>query len=203
MATGYTYEVIKNPNMTFNQFAWKCSRAFGAFIDMRDEPMDAPIVLEVKPSDYYLKCVERHKIELKQFEEKSDDLVFKEMIARYKKFGGDSLKSNKDTDEENARLQAMLDKVIAWDVPSDFQNLKDFMMEQLKMSIFTPVDVSDDMEEPTRDMIGKYRADKIKGYQDDIVRYEDIYAEEVERTNKRNEWVRKFRELVGPAPREK
>jgi len=44
MPTGYTH-IIEERDVTFNEFAKRCLRAMGATIDMREEPLDAPLRL--------------------------------------------------------------------------------------------------------------------------------------------------------------
>ena len=38
MPTGYTLDLYNGKDITFEEFVLKCARAFGALIDMRDEP---------------------------------------------------------------------------------------------------------------------------------------------------------------------
>ena len=55
MPTGYTLELYDGKDITFEEFVLKCARAFGALINMRDEPRDAPIPERFEPSYYHLK----------------------------------------------------------------------------------------------------------------------------------------------------
>lgn len=68
MATGYTYELIDKPETTFEAFALRCSRAFGALIEMREESADAPIPTEIKPSTYHLDALRKAEAEARRFE---------------------------------------------------------------------------------------------------------------------------------------
>ena len=51
MPTGYTSKI--KDDITFEQYAMGCARAFDALIDMRDEASDALIPEELTPSNYH------------------------------------------------------------------------------------------------------------------------------------------------------
>ncbi len=53
MPTGYTAMFLENSEMTFEQWALQCSRAFGVLVHMRDEPLGVDIPIVVQPSSYY------------------------------------------------------------------------------------------------------------------------------------------------------
>ena len=52
MPTGYTARLCDG-EQTFKDFAMLCARACGALIEMREDPMDAPIPEKIKRSSYY------------------------------------------------------------------------------------------------------------------------------------------------------
>lgn len=52
MPTGYTAAIADG--IDFKTYALSCARAFGALVEMRDEPANAPIPEEFKPSSYYV-----------------------------------------------------------------------------------------------------------------------------------------------------
>ena len=58
MPNMYTAD-IEEKNITFEQYALRCSRAFDALISLHDEFLGAEIPDEIKPSDYHLKEVQR------------------------------------------------------------------------------------------------------------------------------------------------
>lgn len=57
MPTGYTAAIADG--ISFTNYAMGCARAFGALIEMRDEPSDAPIPEEFKPSTYHLEELQK------------------------------------------------------------------------------------------------------------------------------------------------
>ena len=65
MPTGYT-DLINN-GCTFNEFVMGCARAFGATIDMRDEPLGAEIPEKFELSDYHSAKIDEAKRETKEF----------------------------------------------------------------------------------------------------------------------------------------
>lgn len=60
MPTGYTWDI--KDEITFEQFIMNCARAFGALVEMRDEPRDKKIPDELKPSDYHNKELSKHQM---------------------------------------------------------------------------------------------------------------------------------------------
>ena len=67
MPTGYTAMLTEEKEITFEDFALKCARAFGALIEMRDESLDAKIPEEFKVTEY-------HTVELNRAIEKLNDV---------------------------------------------------------------------------------------------------------------------------------
>lgn len=56
MPTGLTNPIYEGrENFTFEDFAMRCARNFGAFVDLRDEPLDMEIDIDkhFQPSGYY------------------------------------------------------------------------------------------------------------------------------------------------------
>ena len=53
MPTGYTAILFDKPETSFRQYAYVCARAFGALVSMRDESLDVPLPVEIKPDSYY------------------------------------------------------------------------------------------------------------------------------------------------------
>lgn len=64
MTTGYTVDMYEGKEVSFPEFATKCARAFGALVSMREEPLDAPIPEEFKPSSYHVEQLEELRNEL-------------------------------------------------------------------------------------------------------------------------------------------
>ena len=83
MPTGYTLDLYDVKDITFEEFALRCARAFGALISMRDEPIDAPIPERFEPSDYHLKELEKAKKRLKEVKKWNEETAEQEAVRAY------------------------------------------------------------------------------------------------------------------------
>jgi hypothetical protein len=134
MATGYTH--IIGEGVSFRKFALTCARAFGATIDMRDDPLDAPIPDTFTPSNYHLEALEKAKAELTEVIALTDEQIAELAIADYNAEVKALADSRAERDALRAKYDAMLDQVKAWEVPTEeHQGLKDFMISQITESI--------------------------------------------------------------------
>lgn len=52
MPTGYTSPLYEGKEISFEQFALRCARNFGALVMMREEPLDTPIPEKFNPCEY-------------------------------------------------------------------------------------------------------------------------------------------------------
>lgn len=204
MPTGYTAELCER-DLTFEQFALTCARAFGACILMRDEPLSTPIPEQFETSDYHSKEIAEAKMQLErllQMPIAEQEAMFAGHVAERRQHAEAAIAEAKAT---NDRLTAMLEKAKAWQPPSgDHAGLKDFMCEQLTETIrfdghcSYSEDELGSLEKLTR---ATFMASKICEAERDIEYHEKELAEETERTRKRNEWVKQLRDsLKGPEP---
>ena len=194
MPTGYTMEINEGKKFTRNDFIMRCARAFGALVEMRDLPMDAPIP-EFQPSTYAIENLERATKELKRIELLTNDKARAELEAEHQK----ELLSRKIAFNKNIELLEKYTKLIAeietWNPPThEHVELKSFCIKQLNDSIEwdcrTALDPFAAPEKPSLEMwIGK----KMDFYNREIEYYEKDHRESVKRANGRNEWVKKYR----------
>lgn len=136
MPTAYTEPIESDPNFTFEAYALRCARAFGALVSLRDEPLDAPLPDMLYPSTYYEENLKRC------------DTEYAELIAlspEYQLAYGEKLKADNLTEicdilarnkERLASYSAMKEKVLAWEPPtaSHAAGLSEFMLNQLDSS---------------------------------------------------------------------
>ena len=196
MPTGYTQRILdaKTP-LTLRQFTLLCARAFGALIEMRDDDLDAPIPEEFKPSDYHLKELDKAKSKLVRLSKwtKTQQKAFN--VAERKKQVKRLKKSLATTEAENSRLSNMRELVTTWDCPFQLLTLKDFMMDQIKISMHTT-------EYETKALSEAEKADhyqtELRSAARDIEYHTERYAEEVNRIKERNEWIKQLRESLPP-----
>ena len=136
MPTGYTSKIYDGEQVTGKEFIMTCARAFGALIEMRDEPMGAQIPEELKVDTHHEKQLERSKQELNNYKnmpiEEIQELVdetYKKKIEENKKYYNEKL-------ELKNRYERVLAEVEQWKLPSpEHQNLKDYAIRQLEESI--------------------------------------------------------------------
>lgn len=134
MPTGYTH-IIEERDVTFAEFAKRCLRAMGATIDMRDDPMDAPLRLP-EVCDYRTERMAELQQRLAAAQARTPEesaaaarADYEEETRRYT----DRLAKYKTSHE---RYLNMISQVQGWKPPTaDHENLKRFMLDQLHMSV--------------------------------------------------------------------
>lgn len=140
MPTGYTANI--KDGISFETFTLQCARAFGATIEMEDEPLDKKIPDKFESSDYHDKEIAELNIKYKAIEnisplqaEKIADDEFKEKIAKNKK-------DIEKTIDLKGKYVDMLTEVKNWKPPSEKHiELKNFMIEQITKSIRCDCDI--------------------------------------------------------------
>ena len=131
--TGYTYKLVEE-GQSFKDFLLTCARAFGALVELRDEPLSSEIpAFEV--GDYYPNQIKTLTEEVKELEGYTleQQVAFgKDKIAKEKEYHTNALAKQK---EQTQRLIEMEARVKEWIPPSsDHTSLKGFMLEQLQTS---------------------------------------------------------------------
>lgn len=198
MPTGYTAPIADG--ITFEQFAWSCARALGALVMMRDEPNNAPIPDRFEPSDYHQKKHEETHAELDQINAMSAAELTECAFADHRS----ELQTYRDYIAKEAALlgkyETMLAKINAWTPPtSDHVGMKDFMIEQITTSIKHDCDSTywhgqiASLGDPMPDA---WKAKRVEKLQSDLAYHEKAYREEVERTDKRNQWIKSLRDSL-------
>lgn len=192
MPTGYTADVVDGKVDDFEQFAKKCARAMGALVMFRDYSTDyIPTIEEVKAQGQ----IERWKNKISEAIEelyKFDSMTDKELEYEYNKVFIERreayLRSKEVTERAAERVNAMLDKVRAWEPPSeDHIAFKTFMIDQLESTLHH--DGRPPKEEwyavPDFDEWVKVRRDNLRR---NIEYAEEQYTREVKNTTNRVVW---------------
>lgn len=197
MPTGYTADVVDGKVTDFPTFALQCARAFGALIEMRDAPHNAPIPDEFKPSTYHVEALERARGELEALRLLTSDERRMAARAEYDDELERRRKSEANTAEVRERLTAMLEEVEAWEPPTlEHFELKTFMRQQLTETIKwdgrglyhdSPLELRTPEE---------WYAAQVAKIEREIEYHAREHAKEVERVNGRNAWVRALRESL-------
>lgn len=134
MATGYTMNISKDE--TFEYFVLGCARAFGALVQMKDDPRDATIPNEIKPSTYHKDSIVGCEVLLKDAKNvtlaEAASLALNEYDLKISEYDN----GNKNKQELEEKYHSMLSKVNEWVPPSaEHVKLKAFMIEQITISI--------------------------------------------------------------------
>ena len=191
MATGYTHPVVDGSVTEFPEFAMQCARAFGALISMRDEPMDAEIPEEFRPSDYSAKKLAEMESKLAKLEAMTSVEAQQGADENYTTRLNAHLEYRAKMKLENERLEAMIHRVRDWVPPTkDHREMKKFMLEQLTSSLH---DMKWGSEEPVRLTAAAWWAEEIASARREVAYYSRQDADERKRAAERTEWVRQLR----------
>ncbi len=198
MPTGYTHAVQTGQVTDFPTFALDCARAFGALIEMRDEPAGTPIPEAFEPSDYHQKAAREAEAELKRLLSMAPEEIIAAAAARNAGATAKWLEQREKCAKERERYEAMLEKVKAWTPPTREHNgLRGLMVSQLEDSI--RFDCSFAPPRPTPKSPDDWHRDRIAQARRDIEYHTSKDQEERERTEGRNRWVRQLRESLTTA----
>ncbi len=194
MPTGYTAGISNG--ITFQKFAMNCARAFGALIEMRDSPSDAPIPENFKKSDYHEKEIAKCKKLLAELERMDSPKARKLFDDERKESEEHARKYEIEKLELRQKYEAMLREVKKWNPPtSEHNGLKDFMLKQISESIDFDCGPSYRVAQQNPDF-EKWFIAKKKEVITEIQRHTEEDEKEAERTASRNKWVRELRESL-------
>ena len=198
MPTGYTAPIADG--ITFKEYAMGCARAFGALIMMRDEPQNAEIPEAFEASKYHKDAIEKEAMELKELlamdhataVEKAKEAHQKHIAYHTEQIAKDKALA--------AKYKAMLAEVEAYESPSpDHDNFKKFMADQITESMKFDCSSNYHREaiESAKLMSGSewILAEKER-LENSIEYHKREHQKELDRTNNRNEWVKKLRESL-------
>ena len=191
MPTGYTCGVVEGEITEFSDFAMRCARAFGALINMRDDPMDAPIPTEMLPQTKWHD--DRIAADLKRMSEVEAMTLAAadtEALETHRQALAFHAKELADKEVVTSRLNAMLAKVRAWQPPTpEHDGMKEFMIEQLTSSL--PGDYAPSI--PALLDGATWRQQEIDRLADSVVYHQKELDKEIERTRGKVEWVKALR----------
>jgi len=201
MPTGYTAPI--KDGITFSDFALMCARAFGACIDIRENPLSSDIPV-FEPSTWHKDaCSEaRSRIELLE-EMDADDCE----AAAESKYRCDMSKYERAVDDNIAlsdRYNGMLRQVESWAPPTEeHEGLKRFMENQLGESMRFDCGI-EHLEQPRRLGGQEWLNGELERARRDIVYHSAEWQKEQDRVAQRNRWVRELKNsLPGAAAQQK
>lgn len=189
MPSGYTHDIYDGKEVTGVEFILKCSRAFGAAVMMREEPLSNPI-REIEVSDYHIKSMERASRDLENILALSTDEIIATIEENYQQRLEDTQQALEAKNKLRAGYEKVLREVEAWVPPTDDHiRLKEYAIEQLESSINFDCDTSH-LRPPTKELPDEWFTECIKYYKHQISYHTEQYEEEVQRVAKQNKWVR-------------
>jgi hypothetical protein len=193
MPTGYTADI--KDGIDFKTFAMNCARAFGACVTIRDEPSGGDNIPDAfEPSDYHQLAVEKARADLTALDAMTAEDLERAAVSAWDEAETRRAVRLSEMRQQRTSYEAMLARVNAWTPPTqDHAGLQQFMREQIERSIDFDCDESY-YRDPTARMTGaKWRAARHDELARDVQYHERKYAEEMQRTKDRTEWVRALR----------
>lgn len=201
MPTGYTAAVEDGTITTLGDYAMRCARAFGMLIEMRDDPLDAPIPERFEPQTaYYDEMIVEARATLAEV----DGLSAADCARRAMTEHADALDRQRGYERDRAehlrRYEAMLEKIDAWRVPPDLDTLRQFMRDQLLESIRFDCPPTSKREPATLMSGGEWRTNIIRKTRRDLDYYQEERQREIDRVAERNHMLALLRDTLGDAP---
>jgi hypothetical protein len=193
MPTGYTAAVNDGTITTLRDYALTCARAFGALIELRDDPLaKAPRRLPVEPS-YHEQALIAAETELARLEA----LTSTEQAA-----GAQAFNTQNEIDRNAAiardiairdRYDAMLTQVVQWQAPSpDHEELRKFMIDQLVESRRFDTDDEPGKYIPEAVTAEQWYADALKRAADNVTYHQQHLDADNQRAAERQAWLDKL-----------
>ncbi len=195
MPTGYTSTIAEG--ISFNEFVLSCARAFGACIEMRDEPSDIPIPDEFKPSDYHAKALAKITKRMVVVSDMTDAECIQCALVDFEDAKRSLVKYISDRKELRSKYESMLVQVNAWQQPTEeHAGLKKFMQEQIHGSI--KFDCGEGFYEnelaALKPLSGTaWKAKELEQFKRDIAYHTKENNSEVKHAKERTEWVQQLR----------
>jgi hypothetical protein len=194
MPTVYTCDIAKG--ISFKQFLFGCSRAFGAMIHLRDEKFDYEIPKEVPPSTYHSdRLAEAVAANLLLVQMTDEDRAKHASIANAESM----IRFNKRRLEEielKEKHEAMRTSAEQWVPPSEEHNaLKAFMISQINESI--KFDCGSEYLEPPviLNTLEWFTAERDKNNWE-IQYHTEHYKAEIKKNKEINLWIKQLHESV-------
>lgn len=191
MPTGYTAAILDG--IDFKTYAMNCARAFGAFVELRDDPGGGEqIPEEFKASDYHIKAAAKACDELATLHSLSREQIEQAAASDWQEKEARRLAREQDRRKQREAYEAMLAQAKAWTPPTtEHEGLAKFMRVQIELSIRFDCDYS---EPPTENLAGSdWVADRRRELMRDVEYHEREHVGEVSRATARTAWVQALR----------
>ena len=135
MPTGYTAKIEDGSIKSAKDFLMLCARAFGACIEMRDEPLSKPIPEDFKPDDYYLNEIKEAEKRLENILSLTTDEAQRIIDEEYEKNQRVYAKCLEEAKQKTQKYNTIRSAIDKWQPPTpEHEGLKRFALEQIDMS---------------------------------------------------------------------
>lgn len=199
MPTAYTQPIYDGQEISFDQFALRCARAFGALVMLRDEPLDEPLPSSLEPAPFYSEKLKEIESELQALNQMTEDEASKKAKKEYRKAQKRHKENIARATAMKAQYEDMIEKVKSWQAPSpDHQGLKDYMLQQLTDSLKSDCGTTFFQRKLNEPLLtgSQWLGQRYETLNKDLAYYRNSYAEEVERVAGRNLWLSQLRESL-------
>lgn len=190
MPTGYTSSLYDGPQ-SFRDYALQCARAFGACVELRDEPL-APAPDSLPVYSYHETRLAESRARLAEVEAWTDEQAEAAADAAWAEAERQYSEALAEVAGRKERYSAALAEAKAWTPPTpDHQKLKDFMIEQIEMC-WDETELSSyykDRKFHCRLSAAEVKAKEIKDAKWNIKHHEEHHQNEVSRNQMRNAWL--------------
>lgn len=188
MPSGYTQELCEK-DISFERFIWQCARAFGAFIEMRDDGLSATIPKDfLKLDPYHLKRIEEDKHQLLYIENLTIEQAEGRAQTQYEKSLKDYKEEIRSTKIVADRLNKMKEQVTRWLPPSpNHEGLKKFMLDQLNETL--KYDGTVYGRAPEKIDGNTWKLNEIEAIKDSIRYHTQEHEKVLERNKESRQWI--------------
>jgi len=204
MPTGYT-DILGREDVSFNRFAQRCARAFGACVMLRDEPLTDELPDEMPDStDYHRKNIHKDEMRMSRLRHATPNQLRSQMLRELQSTAKYAGEGRERAMLLQKRYSKMLVQIGAWEAPSDdHKAFKKFMVDQIVQSAEHDCrteyyDKRDDevMAALRGQTIEQWRDEKIEDLQRSVAYHRKELKAEKERKAGRETWVRQLKESL-------
>lgn len=196
MPTGYTADI--KDGISFKTYAMNCARAFGACIELRDEPGGGEQIPEAfAPSDYHAKAAQKARDELAAVLAMSPAETERAAAKAWDAAETSRITTMQAKVAQRVAYEAMLSKVQAWTPPTEeHKGLHEFMATQIIESIRFDCDLSYYEKLTPRLSGAQWAWNEATRLNRDVAYHEREHAAEVKRAGDRTAWVAALRQSL-------
>ncbi len=188
MVRSFNEIIHEKDDASFREYAIRCSRAFGPLIHMMDEPDDAPIPMEIKPSSYhkdqFAEACRAYYMVIGMRNDEAERLAQEDYINRLE----DYAEHSREGEELAVKYGKMLVKVANWDSPGpDHDEFRDFMINQLEKGLQSDCGYIQDLPQKMNGQ--EFRSDLVERVKSLMDEHKREYAQDVWRAKVNNKWL--------------